>query len=103
MNIGKEDIPVMLESLQELFDECGDRVTPTQLMVRMEGKLHRHLRMHVVAHQYTSLGFVTKRLNTKQKYSIIPNLELLEEMRAQFGRANSNTGGNGKESSHHST
>ena len=103
MKTEKEDIPVMLDSLQELFDEYGDAVTPTLLVERMGRKLHRQVRMHVVAHQYTSLGFVTKRLNTKQKYSIIPNLELLEEMRAQFGRANSNTGGNGKESSHHST
>ena len=53
---------------------------------RMETKLHRQLRMHVVAHEYTSLGFVTKRLNAKQKYSIIPNLHLLAELRAQFGK-----------------
>jgi hypothetical protein len=40
--------------------------------------------MHIVAHQYTSLGFVTKRLNAKQKYSIIPNPELLAERQDQF-------------------
>jgi hypothetical protein len=46
------------------------------------------LRMHVVAHQYTSLGFVTKRLNAQQKYCIIPNLELLAEIKAQFCNIN---------------
>ena len=102
MKTEKEDIPVMLDSLQELFDEYGDAVTPTLLVERMERKLHRQMPMHVVAHQYTSLGFVTKRLNAKQKYSIIPNLELLAERRAQFGRAKGNTAGNSKDSINHS-
>jgi hypothetical protein len=102
MKTEKEDIPVMLDSLQELFDEYGDAVTPTLLVERMGRKLHRQVRMHVVAHQYTSLGFVTKRLNAKQKYSIIPNLELLAEIRAQFGKAKVNTAGNSKDSSNHS-
>jgi hypothetical protein len=102
MNTRSEDIPVMLDCLQELFNEYGDKVTPTLLVERMERKLHRHVQMHVVAHQYASLGFVTKRLNAQQKYSIIPNLELLAEIRAQFGRANGNTAGNSKESINHS-
>jgi hypothetical protein len=102
MEINKEDIAVMLDCLQELFNEYGDAVTPTLLVERMERKLHRHMRMHVVAHQYTSLGFVTKRLNAKRKYSIIPNLELLAEIRAQLGLAHVNAAGNGKESIDHS-
>ncbi len=101
MKTEKEDIPVMLDSLQELFDEYGDAVTPTLLVERMERKLHRQIPMHVVAHQYTSLGFVTKRLNAKQKYSIIPNLELLAEIRAQLGRVNGYSVGNSKEPSNH--
>jgi hypothetical protein len=88
MNTGKEDIPVMLDCLQELFTEYGDAVTPTLLVERMERKLHRHVRMHVVAHQYASLGFVTKRFNAEQKYHIIPNPELMAEMKAQFGKVN---------------
>jgi hypothetical protein len=84
MNTRSEDVPVMLDCLQELFDEYGDKVTPTLLVERMGRKLHRHLQMNVVAHQYTALGFITKRFNAKQKYSIIPNLELLAEKRAQF-------------------
>ena len=102
MNAEKEDVPVMLDCLQELFNEYGEAVTPTLLVERMERKLHRQMPMHVVAHQYTSLGFVTKRLNAKQKYSIIPNLELLAEIRTQLGRANGNTVGNSKESINHS-
>jgi hypothetical protein len=85
MNTGKEDIPVMLDSLQELFNEYGDTVTPTLLVKRMERKLHRHVSMHVVAYQYTSLGFVTKRIpGTSSHYSIIPNHELLAEKQAQY-------------------
>ena len=41
MNIGKEYIPVMLDSLQELFNEYGDKVTPTLLVELMERKLHQ--------------------------------------------------------------
>ena len=43
MNTGKEDIPVMLDCLQELFDRYGDKVTPTLLVELMESKLHRRL------------------------------------------------------------
>ena len=90
MKTEKEDIPVMLDCLQELFNEYGDAVSPTLLVERMERKLHRHVRMHVVAHQYTSLGFITKRFDAQQKYCIIPNPELLAEKRAQFGRVDNN-------------
>ena len=88
MNTGKEDIPVMLDSLQELFNEYGDTVTPTLLVKRMESKLHRHVSMHVVAYQYTSLGFVTKRIpGTSSHYSIIPNHELLAENKPSIVRS----------------
>jgi hypothetical protein len=102
MSTGKEDIPVMLDCLQELFNEYGDAVTPPLLIQRMERKLHRHMRMHVVAHEYASLGFFTIRNNALQKYCIIPNLELLAKIRAQFGRNNANTAGDGKEPINHS-
>jgi hypothetical protein len=91
MNTGKEDIPVMLDSLQELFNEYGDAVTPTLLVERMERKLHRRLHMHVVAYLYRSMGFVTKRIEGHSNhYYIIPNLELLAEKRAQFCNAENN-------------
>ena len=88
MNTRSEDIPAMLDSLQELFNEYRDAVTPTLLSERMESKLHRRLPMHVVAHLYTSQGFVTKRINGQNNYCIIPNLELLAEKRAQFCNVN---------------
>ena len=85
MITGREDIPAMLDSLQELFQEHGDTVTPTLLVSRMEQKLHRRLHMHMVAYLYRSLGFVTKRIEGHCNSSyIIPNLELLAEKRAQF-------------------
>ena len=88
MNTRSEDIPVMLDCLQELFNEYGDEVTPTLLVERMESKLHRHMQMQSVVHQYASLGFVTKRLNAQSKYNIIPNPELLVELRAQYHEVN---------------
>jgi hypothetical protein len=42
MNSEKEDIPVMLDCLQELFNEYGDAVTPTLLVERIERKLHTY-------------------------------------------------------------
>ena len=89
MNTEKEDIPVMLDCLQELFDEYGDKVTPTLLVERVESKLHRRVSMHVVAYQYTSLGFVTKRIpGTSSHYCIIPNYALLAEKQAQYCKVN---------------
>ena len=74
MITGREDIPAMLDSLQELFQEHGDTVTPTLLVSRMEQKLHRRLHMHMVAYLYRSLGFVTKRIEGHcNSYYIIPN------------------------------
>jgi hypothetical protein len=92
MNTGKEDIPVMLDSLQELFNEYGDSVTPTLLVSRLEQKVHKRLHMHVVAYLYTSLGFVTKRIEGRgNSYCIIPNLELLAEKQAQYRNEHVNT------------
>jgi len=62
MNTRSEDIPVMLDCLQELFNEYGDEVTPTLLVERMESKLHRHMQMQSVVHQYTSLVFLQKEI-----------------------------------------
>jgi mannitol-specific phosphotransferase system IIBC component len=37
------DIAVILDSLQELFRERGETVTPKQLAERMENKMQRHV------------------------------------------------------------
>jgi hypothetical protein len=83
------DIAVMLVCLDELFKERGDAVMPKDLAERMEQKLHRHIHHHTAAYLYTSLGFVTKRVNASpngSKYYIIPNPKLLAEKLAQFGK-----------------
>jgi hypothetical protein len=83
-------IPVLLDSLQELFQEHGDRVTPTALAERMEQKLHRHISPFVAAYLYTTLGFVSSpRSNHMGRgYYIVRNPELLAERRAQFCKVN---------------
>jgi len=88
------DIAVMLDSLDELFRERGDKVMPKHLAERMEQKLHRHIHHHTAAYLYTSLGFVTKRVSSQPngcKFYIIPNYELLVEKHAQFCKVDVNT------------
>jgi hypothetical protein len=84
---GKEDIAAMLDSLQELFQEHGDKVTATLVARRMEKKLHRHVHYRLASYLYILLGFETRRgqrLVDKGKYYVVPNPELLAEKRAQF-------------------
>jgi hypothetical protein len=79
------DFAVMLESLSELFQEHGEAVSPRRLAERMERKLHRQIPIHTASYIYTSLGFVTRKLDSKgSRYCIIPNPKLLEEKRAQY-------------------
>ena len=90
------DIAVMLDCLDELFRERGDEVMPKDLAERMEQKLHRHIHHHTAAYLYTSLGFVTKRVNASpngSKYYIIPNTKLLAEKLAQFSKADTDNPG----------
>jgi hypothetical protein len=90
------DIAVMLDCLDELFRERGDEVMPKDLAERMEQKLHRHIHHHPAAYLYTSLGFVTKRVNASpngSKYYIIPNPKLLAEKLAQFSKADTDNPG----------
>ena len=63
----------------------GKTVTPKRLAERMEQKLHRQIPIHTASYIYTSLGFVTRRIDGKgNRYSIIPNHELLAEKQAQY-------------------
>jgi len=88
----ERDIPVLLDSLQELFQEYGDKVTPTELAERMEKKLRRHISPYVTAYLYTTLGFVSSPRShyTGRGYYIVPNLKLLAEKRAQFCKTDNN-------------
>ena len=82
----ERDIPVLLDSLQELFQEHGDVVTPTDLAERMEEKLRRHISPYVASYLYTTLEFVSSPRSKYpgRGYYIVRNLELLAEKRAQF-------------------
>ncbi len=88
----ERDIPVLLDSLQELFQEHGDTVTPTLLAKRMEQKLHRHVSPYVASYLYTTLGFVSSPRSgcMGRGYFIAPNLKLLAEKRAQFCKIDNN-------------
>lgn len=83
----EEDIAAMLDSLHELFQERGDKVTATLIAERMEQKLRRHIHHHRAAYLYTLLGFECRKGNRHtdgSKNYVIPNFELLAEKRAQF-------------------
>ena len=100
MNRGSEgDIPVMLDSLYELFQERGDVITPTQLAERMEQKLHKHVQRQVASHLYILLGFDSRRVigHSVSKTYIIPNHTLLAERRAQFCKVDISTSDKSKD------
>jgi hypothetical protein len=88
----ERDIPVLLDSLQELLQEQGDTVTPTDLAERMEEKLHRHIPPYFVSYLPTTLGFVSSPRSKYmgRGYYIVRNLELLAEKRAQCCQLNTN-------------
>jgi len=84
----KQDIAAMLDSLQELFQEYGDKVTPKHLAERMQQKLNEQVPLHMVSYIYTILGFITRKTDdNKGGYYIIHNSKLLAEKRAQFCKA----------------
>jgi len=87
----KEDTTAMLDSLQELFQEHGDKVTATLVAERMEKKLHRHIHLNRAAYLYRILGFYSrcgKGHNEGSKYFIIPDHELLARCRMQYCKGN---------------
>jgi hypothetical protein len=90
MKTRPEDILLALDSLQELFQEYGEAVTPALLLKRMERKAHRRMPMQLVAYLYWSLGFVT-RAGPGNSYCIIPNPSLLAEKRSQFCKDSANS------------
>ena len=81
------DIAVILDSLQELFRERGDAVTPKHLAERMEHKLHRHVHYTYATYLCSVLGFVTRKgivFGEKDTRYIVFDLELLAQKRAQY-------------------
>jgi hypothetical protein len=79
----EEDTAVMLDSLYELFQEQGDKVTATLLAERMESKLNRHIHYHRAAYLYRLLGFYS-RCGKESKYFVIPDFDLLARLRMKY-------------------
>jgi hypothetical protein len=83
------DIAIILDSLQELFRERGDAVTPKQLAERMENKMHRHIHYTYATYLCTLLGFVTMNgieVGDKESRYIVFDPELLAQKRPQYCR-----------------
>jgi hypothetical protein len=78
-----EDTAAMLDSLYELFQECGDKVTATFLADRMESKLNRHIHHHRAAYLYRLHGFYS-RCGKESKYYVIPDFDLLARLRMKY-------------------
>jgi hypothetical protein len=88
----ERNIPVLVDSLQELFQEQGDKVTPTELAVRMEQKLHSHIsqffcRLYI---HNPRVCFLPRNSYICWRDYIVPNLELLAERQAQFCQHDTN-------------
>jgi 16S rRNA C1402 N4-methylase RsmH len=59
---GKEIyVEAVLDVLEELFQEYGDKVTPKIVADRLVQKLRKQIPLHRVALTYTYLGFLTER------------------------------------------
>jgi hypothetical protein len=87
--IQEGDFGVILDSLQELFRECGDSLTPKQLAERMEHKLNRSVHYTHAAYLCTLLGFVTRQGNKagdKNNHYVVFDADLLAQKRAQYCR-----------------
>ena len=81
------DIAVILDSLQELFHERGETVTPKQLAERMENKMHGHVHYTYATYLCTLLGFVTRdgiEAGDKNSRYIVFDPEPLAQKRAQY-------------------
>ena len=81
------DIAVILDSLQELFRERGEAVTPKQLADRMEHKSNRRVHYTYATYLCTLLGFVTRNgtdVGDKDNRYIVFDSGLLAQKRAQY-------------------
>jgi len=82
--IRNKDIPMMVESLGELFQEKGVMVKPVDLADRMSQKLNRQIKFHYASYLFSQLGFVTRissGFKDRNSRYIIPDYELMEKMR----------------------
>ena len=83
----EEDTAAMLDSLYDLFQERGDRVTATLVADRMETKLNRHISRNRAAYLYRLLGFYSRcgqGHDDGSKYYIVPDFDLLATLRVKY-------------------
>jgi hypothetical protein len=81
------DLTAVLDSLQELFQENPDAVTPKFLAARMERKLQRHIHYTYATYLCSVLGFTTRKgivFGKKDTRYVVFDLELLAQKRAQY-------------------
>jgi hypothetical protein len=81
------DFTAILDSLNELFQERGDCITPKDLALRMQQKLRRNIHYNFATYLFSLLGFVTRSgigSGDRDCRYIVCNAELLAEKRAQF-------------------
>ena len=79
----EEYTAAMLDSLYELFQERGDKVTATLLAERMESKINRHIHHHRAAYLYRLHGFYS-RCGKESKIHVIPDFDLLARLRMKY-------------------
>lgn len=63
--IKPDDLPNLLDCMEELFELLGDNVCPTNLAERMTIKTGRHYQFHHVSYLLRSFGFLTRHLDGK--------------------------------------
>ena len=80
------EVPVLLDSLQELFNELGDRVAPNDVAVRMSKKLNYTISLPQVAILMREAGFYcvsAKKCNGQMRRFIYRDLELLAKLQSE--------------------
>jgi len=84
----EEDTAAMLDSLLELFQENGDKVTATLNAERMGSKLHRHTPSSSCRYFITGCsGFIPfrgKEHDDRSKYYVVPDYDLLARCRVHI-------------------
>jgi hypothetical protein len=81
------DFTVVLDSLEELFQENPDAVTPKLLAARMEQKLPRHIHYTYATYLCSLLGFTTGKgigFGKRDTRYIVFDSALLAQKRAQY-------------------
>jgi hypothetical protein len=80
------EVPALLDSLQELFNELNDRVAPADVAERMSQKLNRTISLPQVAILMREAGFYcvsAKKCNGQMRRFIYRDLELLAKLQSE--------------------